>query len=62
MINNYDSITFSDNNMVIKGTSYNYGGTYDKPNYITRTLILENTTTYETFNLIYLLLIMEAML
>jgi hypothetical protein len=49
MINNYDSITFSDNNMVIKGTSYNYGGTYDKPNYITRTLILENTTTYETF-------------
>ena len=49
MINNYDSITFSDNNMVIKGTSYNYGGTYDKPNYITRTLILENTTTYETY-------------
>ena len=49
MINNYDSITFSDNNMVIKGTSYNYGGTYDRPNSIRRTLILENTSTYETF-------------
>ena len=49
MINNYDSITFSDNNMVIKGTSYNYGGTYDRPNSIRRTLILENISTYETF-------------
>lgn len=49
MINNYESITFNNNNMKIVGTSYNYGGTYNQPNSIRRTLILENTSTYETY-------------
>ena len=35
--------------MVIKGTSYNYGGTYSNALSITRKLIVENTTTYQQY-------------
>lgn len=53
MINNYDDIKFVDNKLKLIGTSYNYGGTYDKLSTITRQLILEDTTTYKryTYNL-----------
>ena len=50
MINNYDNMEFIDNKLHIVGTSYNYGGTYDDANSITRTLILENTKTFEQYS------------
>ncbi|MDD5887952.1 MAG: DUF5011 domain-containing protein [bacterium] len=49
MINNYDDMQFVNNKLQIIGTSYNYGGSYDKVTEITRKLILENTTTYEHY-------------
>lgn len=49
MINDYEDIAFDGNNMTIKGTSYNYGGTYSDTSKITRKLILENVDTYEQY-------------
>lgn len=49
MINDYEDIVFDGNNMNIKGTSYNYGGTYSDSSKITRKLILENVDTYEQY-------------
>ncbi len=49
MINDYEDIAFDENNMNIKGTSYNYGGTYSDSSKITRKLILENVDTYEQY-------------
>lgn len=49
MINNYDDMKFNLNKLNIIGTSYNYGGTYEKETDITRKLILENTTTFEQY-------------
>lgn len=49
MINNYDDMSFIDNKLYLKGTSYNYDGTYQVQQSITRKLILENTQTFETY-------------
>lgn len=49
MINNYDDMKFNNNKLNIIGTSYNYGGTYEKESDIERMLILENTTTYKQY-------------
>ncbi len=49
MINNYDDIKFVNSKLNLIGTSYNYGGTYKNKSDITRTLIIENTTTYEQY-------------
>ena len=49
MINDYEDITFSGNNIHIIGTSYNYGGTYNSSSNITRKLVLENIDTYKQY-------------
>ena len=50
MTNNYDDITFSDDNKLnILGTSYNYGISYKEDNFIERKLILENTKTFKQY-------------
>jgi beta-N-acetylglucosaminidase len=49
MFNNYDNMQFVNNKLNIIGTSYDYGGTYNDPDNITRKLILENTSTYKTY-------------
>ena len=49
MINDYDNIEFKDNKLHLVGTSYNYGGTYDKKENITRKIIFENTKTFEQY-------------
>lgn len=47
MINNYDDMAFSGNDLVIKGTSYNYGVDYSDLSKITRKVYLENVDTFE---------------
>lgn len=49
MINDYENIKFVNNKLQIIGTSYNFGGTYSKASDITRTLILENQSTYKSY-------------
>ena len=49
MINDYDNIEFKDNKLHLVGTSYNYGGTYDKKDNNTRKIIFENTKTFEQY-------------
>lgn len=53
MVNDYDDMKFVNNKLQIKGTSYNYDGTYSNSSKITRKLILEETTSYKqyTYNL-----------
>ena len=53
MVNEYDTISFKNNKMYMKGYSYNYNGTYPNILNVTRKLLLENTSTYkkEIFNL-----------
>ena len=50
MINNYDDISFVNNNIKLVGTSYNYDGTYDKENTITRKVVFENKETYKQYS------------
>ena len=50
MINNYDDISFNGNNIKLIGTSYNYDGTYDNSESITRKLLLENNETYKQYS------------
>ena len=49
MVNDYDDMEFVNNKLQIKGTSYNYGGTYSESSKIIRTLILEETTSYKQY-------------
>ncbi|MBE6157904.1 MAG: DUF5011 domain-containing protein [Firmicutes bacterium] len=49
MINDYEDISFSGNNIHLIGTSYNYGGTYNSSANITRKLVLENVDTYKQY-------------
>ena len=47
MINEFEIIEFKDEKLYIQGYSYNYNGTYDNKDSITRKLLVENTNTYE---------------
>ena len=49
MSNNYDDIRFVNNKLNLVGTSYNYGISYDKDNFVERKLILENTKTFRFY-------------
>ncbi len=49
MSNNYDDIKFVNNKLNVIGTSYNYGISYDKDNFVERKLILENTKTFKQY-------------
>ena len=47
MINEFEELKFQNDKLYIQGYSYNYKGTYSKEKDITRTIILENTSTYK---------------
>ena len=47
MVNGYDEISFKNNKLYIYGYSYDYEGTYNNQNNITRKVILENTKTFK---------------
>jgi beta-N-acetylglucosaminidase/N-acetylmuramoyl-L-alanine amidase len=49
MLNSYSSIDFNNNNLNIKGTSFNIKGNYATDQTVERKIILENTTTYERY-------------
>lgn len=49
MNNEYSKISFNENNLVIKGASHIVGGNYSKDTDVKRSLILENTKTFERF-------------
>ena len=49
MTNNYDNMEFTNNMLRVVGTSYNYGISYDKNNFVSRTLILENKKTFKQY-------------
>lgn len=48
--NEYSSIDFKDNKLVIKGASYIIGGNYSKTIDVKRILTFENINTYETYS------------
>lgn len=50
MINDYDDITFENNELHLIGTSYDYDGTYSDPLKITRKLIFENMNDYKKYS------------
>ena len=49
MVNDFEEIKWNNNKLYILGYSYNYDATYKSSNDITRTLIVENTSTYKQY-------------
>ena len=49
MVNDFEDISLNDSKLSILGYSYNYKATYSSEQDITRTLIVENTTTYKQY-------------
>lgn len=47
MFNDYVNIGFENNNLFIRGTSYNVGGNYSDSINVERQIILENTSTFD---------------
>ena len=56
MINQYHEMVLKDGKLNISGSSFNIGGNYSTSTTVTRTIIFENTSTYERyeFNLGYI--------
>ncbi|MBQ3307516.1 MAG: DUF5011 domain-containing protein [Bacilli bacterium] len=52
MVNEFEELKFKDNKLYIQGFSYNYKGTYNNPENITRKVVLEEINNYHqnTFN------------
>ena len=49
MVNDFEDISLNDSKLSILGYSYNYKATYASEQDITRTLIVENTTTFKQY-------------
>ena len=49
MVNDFEDISLNDSKLSILGYSYNYKATYASDKDITRTLIVENTTTFKQY-------------
>jgi len=49
MSNNYDDMKFVNDKLNVIGTSYNYGISYDKNNFVERKLILESTSNFNRY-------------
>lgn len=49
MFNQYQDIELKDKNLFITGSSFNVGGNYSKDSKVERTIIFENTTTFDRF-------------
>lgn len=47
MVNEFEELKFQNDKLYIQGFSYNYKGTYNNAESITRKIIFENTSTYE---------------
>ena len=50
MINDYDDMSFEGENLVLKGTSYDFGVSYENKENIERKVYLENINTFDLIN------------